>query len=93
MPAPEVDPEQREALAAVYRLLGQLPINERIVFALRVLDGMELADVARACSISVATVKRLAARGVLEEIRFTPESHPRFRLKDVLALSGQRDGP
>jgi len=57
-PAPEVDPEQRQALAAVYRLLAQLPINDRIVFALRVLDGMELAEVARVCGISVATVKR-----------------------------------
>ncbi len=66
--APEVDPEQRQALAAVYRLLAQLPINDRIVFALRVLDGMELADVARACGISVATVKR---RVIAAERRFT----------------------
>ena len=50
-------------------------------------------EAARLLGVSRDTVKRLVARGVLEEIRFTPESHPRFRLKDVLALSGQRDGP
>lgn len=51
------------------------------------------AEAARLLGCSTHTVKRLAARGVLEEIRFTPESHPRFRLKDVLALSGQRERP
>lgn len=50
-------------------------------------------EAARLLGVSRETVKRLVARGVLEEIRFTPESHPRFRLKDVLALSGQEEGP
>ncbi len=50
-------------------------------------------EAARLLGVSRETVKRLAARGILEEIRFTPESHPRFRLRDVLALSGQREGP
>ena len=48
-------------------------------------------EAARLLGCSSATVKRLVARGVLEEIRFTPDSHPRFRLRDVLALSGQRE--
>ena len=50
-------------------------------------------EAARPLGCSRETVKRLVARGVLEEIRFTPESHPRFRLKDVLSLSGQNEGP
>ncbi len=50
-------------------------------------------EAARLLGVSTHTIKRLVARGVLEEIRFTPESHPRFRLKDVLALSGQKEGP
>ena len=49
------------------------------------------SEAARLLGVSRETVKRLAARGVLEEIRFTPDSHPRFRLRDVLALSGQRE--
>jgi excisionase family DNA binding protein len=51
------------------------------------------SETARLLGVSRDTVRRLVARGVLEEIRFTPESHPRFRLRDVLALSGQREGP
>lgn len=77
-PAPEVDPEQRQALAAVYRLLAQLPINERIVFALRVLDGMELADVARACGISIATVKRRVSSAERRFVSLLP-SEPALR--------------
>ncbi|MBA3380517.1 MAG: helix-turn-helix domain-containing protein, partial [Actinobacteria bacterium] len=50
-------------------------------------------EAARLLGVSTETVRRLVARGVLEEIRFTPESHPRFRLRDVLALSGQRKSP
>ncbi len=51
-------------------------------------------EAARLLGVSRETVRRLVARGILEEIRFTPESHPRFRLRDVLALSGQREpGP
>jgi excisionase family DNA binding protein len=51
------------------------------------------SEAARLLGVSRDTVKRLVARGVLEEVRFTPESHPRFRLRDVLALSGQRGSP
>ncbi|HWQ25032.1 MAG TPA: helix-turn-helix domain-containing protein [Gaiellaceae bacterium] len=47
-------------------------------------------EAARLLGCSTETVRRLVARGVLEEIRLTPESHPRFRLRDVLALSGQQ---
>ena len=45
-------------MSAVYRVLGLLPTDERIAFALRVLDGMELTSVASACGVSLATVKR-----------------------------------
>jgi RNA polymerase sigma-70 factor (ECF subfamily) len=55
---PELKPEEREALAGVYRTLSKLPANQRIAFALRVLDGMELAEVAAACGVSLATIKR-----------------------------------
>lgn len=62
---PAVDPsgqlDAREALRAIHVLLDQLPVAERIVFALRFLDGQELSDVALACDVSVATVKRRLA--------------------------------
>jgi len=56
------DPEARQALRESYALLDELPIDERIVFALRFIEGMELAEVAAACDVSLATVKRRLQR-------------------------------
>jgi RNA polymerase sigma-70 factor (ECF subfamily) len=50
--------EVSEALRTSYRVLGQLPPDERIAFALRFIDGMELTEVAEACDVSLATIKR-----------------------------------
>lgn len=61
-PVPELDVEGNQALAAVYRVLAELPPLERIALALRVLDGMELSAVAAACGVSLATIKRRLAR-------------------------------
>jgi RNA polymerase sigma-70 factor (ECF subfamily) len=60
---PEVEhvsapPEVDEALRATYRVLDKMPTEERITFALRFIDGMELTDVAGATSVSLSTVKR-----------------------------------
>jgi RNA polymerase sigma-70 factor (ECF subfamily) len=51
-----------DALRATYAVLDRLPLDERIVFALRFIDGMELTEVAAACSLSLATTKRRLAR-------------------------------
>lgn len=64
---PEVDAgsasgEVRDALRATYAVLGRLPADERIAFALRFIDGMELTEVAAACETSLATIKRRLAR-------------------------------
>ncbi|MGC4122035.1 MAG: sigma-70 family RNA polymerase sigma factor [Myxococcales bacterium] len=56
-----------EALAATYAVLEKLPADERIAFALRFVDGMELTAVAQACEVSLATIKR---RLVKAERRF-----------------------
>jgi RNA polymerase sigma-70 factor, ECF subfamily len=55
-------PEARQALRAVYRVLDVLPPDERIAFALRFIDGMELTEVAAACAVSLATIKRRLSR-------------------------------
>jgi RNA polymerase sigma-70 factor (ECF subfamily) len=60
--APGVDEATREALRATYEVLDTLPVEDRVAFSLRVLDGMPLADVAVACECSLATVKRRIAR-------------------------------
>ncbi len=58
----EVDLEDRLAVQAVYTALGNLPADERIAFALRFIDGMELTEVAASCQVSLATIKRRLVR-------------------------------
>lgn len=55
------NPEIDEAVRATYRVLGRLSADERIPFALRFIDGMELLEVAVACGVSLATAKRRLA--------------------------------
>jgi RNA polymerase sigma-70 factor, ECF subfamily len=62
-----IDAEGRETLRAVYSVLKRMPADDRIAFALRYIDGMELTEVAAACSVSLATVKRRLRRS---EARF-----------------------
>jgi len=59
--APEHDDEGLEAVRAVYSVLDQLDTDDRIAFCMRVIDGMELTEVAAACEVSLATVKRRIA--------------------------------
>jgi RNA polymerase sigma-70 factor (ECF subfamily) len=50
--------EARDVLRRFYRVLDQLSANERTVFVLRHVEGLSLAEVARAAETSLATVKR-----------------------------------
>ena len=54
--------EVTEALRSVYVVMDGLPADERIAFALRIIEGMELKEVAEACDCSLATVKRRIKR-------------------------------
>jgi RNA polymerase sigma-70 factor, ECF subfamily len=54
--------EITEALRATYAVLDELPVDERLPFALRFIGGMELTEVAAACAVSLATIKRRLAR-------------------------------
>jgi RNA polymerase sigma-70 factor (ECF subfamily) len=62
VPAPETSTEARDVLAATYAILDQLPEDERIAFSLRFVDQMELASVASALGVSLATAKRVLRR-------------------------------
>jgi len=55
-------PETNEAVRTTYLVLEKLAADERIAFALRFIDGMELVEVAEACEVSLATIKRRLAR-------------------------------
>jgi RNA polymerase sigma-70 factor (ECF subfamily) len=59
--APSTD-EETLALRRTYAILERLAPSERIVFALRIIEGMELAEVAEASNLSLATVKRRLTR-------------------------------
>jgi RNA polymerase sigma-70 factor, ECF subfamily len=54
--------EVSDALRQTYRVLAQIPTDDRIAFALRQIDGMELAAIAELTRVSLATVKRRVAR-------------------------------
>lgn len=58
VPATTANGEVTLALRQVYAVLSTLPDDERIAFALRFLEGMELTEVAEACDVSLATIKR-----------------------------------
>ena len=64
-----------DALRTTYAVLDGMPADERIAFALRYIDGMELTEVATACNTSLATIKRRLARAGArfeEEVRKHP---------------------
>jgi RNA polymerase sigma-70 factor (ECF subfamily) len=58
----ESNPESREALIRFYRILDGVRDRDRLAFILRYVDGMEVADVAKAMSTSVPTARRCFTR-------------------------------
>jgi len=73
--AQALDIEGRETLRSVYTILNRFPADERIAFALRYIDGMELSEVASACSVSLATTKRRLQRAEKRFLR-SARNHP-----------------
>jgi len=57
-----LDSEARQALARFYKFLDTLPAEERTVFVLRQIEGMDLHEIAVAIGMSLATVKRRLSR-------------------------------
>jgi RNA polymerase sigma-70 factor, ECF subfamily len=58
----ETNSDAREALQALYEILEEMPVDERIAFTLRFVEGMRLREVAKVCDVSLATIKRRLAR-------------------------------
>jgi RNA polymerase sigma-70 factor (ECF subfamily) len=54
----DADGETRAELAAVSRVLGELPTNDRVAWMLRYVEGEPLEEVATLCACSLATAKR-----------------------------------
>lgn len=55
---PLVTADERAELAMLYNLLEQLPVEVRLAWSLRYLEGAKIAEVAYACGCSPATAKR-----------------------------------
>ena len=85
-----VDHEASQALRAVYAILNRLPVDERIFFALRFIEGMSVAEVAAACNVSLATAKRRLQRA---ERRFLLGARQRPELADWLKGSSRWQSP
>ncbi|HEY3494254.1 MAG TPA: RNA polymerase sigma factor [Polyangiaceae bacterium] len=61
----QAEPAPLEALSALrqtYGVLDELPLNERMAFVLRFVNGLTLPEAAEACRVSLATFKRRLAR-------------------------------
>lgn len=54
--------DARNALREVYRLLASMPVDERLAFTLRYIEGMPPPDAAEAMGVSLATFKRRLSR-------------------------------
>lgn len=78
------------SVRAVYGLLDRLPTDERLAFALRYIEGMQLPEVAEACAISLSTVKRRLARA---EERFIRSARKDPLLSDWLERGSRWKSP
>jgi len=59
--APGCGTEDRVLLMRIYRLLDELPANERLAWTLRHIEGEQVESVASLCGCSLATAKRRIA--------------------------------
>ena len=78
--------ETHEAVRATYRVLDAFPEDERIAFSLRFISEMQLTEVAAACRVSLATIKRRLARA---EKRFVEAARNHPALCERLDASGR----
>lgn len=61
-PAVVLEENASEAVQATYRILQGMAAEDRLVFSLRYISGLELAEMAEVCETSLSTLKRRLAR-------------------------------
>jgi RNA polymerase sigma-70 factor (ECF subfamily) len=77
--APAPTEEVTEATRCTFEVLSELGTDERLLFSLRFIEGMEMAEIAVACDVSVSTAKRRlkdAERHFLARARRRPALRP-----------------
>ncbi|HEX7498968.1 MAG TPA: RNA polymerase sigma factor [Polyangia bacterium] len=67
--APTLRPDDHAELALLDRMLRGMPVDRRIAWMLRRVEGLPLADVATLCACSLATAKRRIAAADIEVAR------------------------
>ncbi|HMJ54853.1 MAG TPA: sigma-70 family RNA polymerase sigma factor [Polyangiaceae bacterium] len=70
--SPTASPAERALATEIYRILDGVPVNARVAWTLRQVEGLTLPEIAQHCGCSLATVKRRVAevhRIVLEALR------------------------
>jgi RNA polymerase sigma-70 factor, ECF subfamily len=90
IPVDVVDHVAAEALRATDRVLSRLGADERLVFVLRYVEGMQLTEVAQACGASLATVKRRLVRA---ELHFRKDARGEPSLSEWLRVQGLEGQP
>jgi RNA polymerase sigma-70 factor (ECF subfamily) len=78
--------EAQEQVRATYAILATLPPDERIAFSLRYISELQLTEVAAACKVSLATIKRRLTRA---EQRFVTAACTHPALEERLARGGR----
>ncbi|MDH5671311.1 MAG: sigma-70 family RNA polymerase sigma factor [Myxococcales bacterium] len=58
---PRISPERKALLARVYQVLDKIPVEQRLAWSLRHIEGEKLDVVASRCGCSLATAKRRIA--------------------------------
>jgi RNA polymerase sigma-70 factor (ECF subfamily) len=85
-PTAEHDAVGTATMRAVYRAIEGLPTDERLAFSLRFVAELELTEVAAACQVSLATIKRRLSRA---EARFRAAAQQSPLLLDRLERGGR----
>ena len=83
--APVPAPEVTEALQQTYAVLNELGADDRIVLALRMIEGMNVTEVADACQVSLSTIKRRLGRA---EAKFLELARQKPALREWLPEGG-----
>jgi len=71
--------EVTEATRCTFQVLCGMSADDRVVFSLRFIEGMEMAEIAMACDVSLSTAKRRlkdAERHFLSRARHFPALEP-----------------
>ena len=65
LPYRGLSPDEHAILQSLYRALAALPVDERLAWTLRHVEGASLEEVAEGCTCSLATAKRRIAKAAL----------------------------